>query len=220
MTGDGWMTGRTLYYALRLNDLQRFPIPEITSPIVLKIASLGVLIIESSFGILIWFKNFRAVILALGVCLHLTIEYSMNIPLFEWIMIAMYLTFLDPADLSQVWSHIKNRAVAHVKTGPTLLVDYKYSRCKKIADVISVLNIFGLINIEDIENGNATNLQRDCNPDRFTQSRMLTDGRLMGIVATIVSISPFIPLLWFLCPVRWVQTNLNWPATSDAAARS
>jgi hypothetical protein len=58
MTGDGWLTGRTLYYALRLSDLQRFPVHEITNSILLKVASVGVLIVESSFGILIWFKIF------------------------------------------------------------------------------------------------------------------------------------------------------------------
>jgi len=46
-------------------------------------------------------KRWRYKILAGGLLLHLGIEYAMNIALFEWVMIALYITFLDPADVEK-----------------------------------------------------------------------------------------------------------------------
>lgn len=183
-----------------------------------KSASIGVLVVESSFGVLIWFKGFRLIILALGVCLHLTIEYSMNIPLFEWIMVATYITFLDSDDLSRVWLPIKRWCAAHVKTRPILLADYSCFRCKRTVELVRILDVFGLISTQDIGNiGGNTQPRHNCS--NAAPTRMLTDSGFWSNLAVLISISPFIPMLWPLWPLCWLQINPKLRTRSDLAAR-
>ena len=44
--------------------------------------------------------------LAAGLMLHLGIEYSMNLPLFEWIMMTAYVSFVDSRDIERalIWA--------------------------------------------------------------------------------------------------------------------
>jgi len=41
--------------------------------------------------------------------LHLGIEYAMNIPLFEWMIVATYVNFIYPEDLSRTLTWTRNR---------------------------------------------------------------------------------------------------------------
>jgi Vitamin K-dependent gamma-carboxylase len=96
-----WINGTAVYYALRLEDFHRFPIPPLHSLFVIKSLTWLTLLIEFALGVLIWFKELRYPVLLAGVCLHLGIEYAMNIPLFEWMIVATYVNFIDPEDLSR-----------------------------------------------------------------------------------------------------------------------
>ena len=44
-------------------------------------------------------RPLRYPLLVLGLLLHLGIEYSLNIPMFEWDVLTAYVLFIDPADL-------------------------------------------------------------------------------------------------------------------------
>jgi hypothetical protein len=51
--------------------------------------------------------------LALGVLFHLWLEYSLNIPLFQWDVLSAlsgYILFVDPADIARAWDGIKRRS--------------------------------------------------------------------------------------------------------------
>ena len=64
--------------------------------------------IELGLGTLVWFRELRYPVLLAGLCLHLGIEYAMNIPLFEWISIATYAVFIYPEDLSRAGEWIRH----------------------------------------------------------------------------------------------------------------
>lgn len=100
--GPTWMNGTAVYYALHLQE-RRLPMPGIENLFVLKLLTWGTLAIEFSLGTLVWFRELRYPILLAGLCLHMGIEYAMSIPLFEWIAISLYVTFIYPEDLSRVW---------------------------------------------------------------------------------------------------------------------
>lgn len=102
--GTKWMDGTALYYVLRLDAFRRFPMPIINSMWIVKSLTWGTLLIEFALGVLVWFKELRYPVLIAGLCLHLGIEYSMNIPMFEWIMMATFLTFVEPEDLTRMWN--------------------------------------------------------------------------------------------------------------------
>jgi hypothetical protein len=101
-----WINGTAVYYALHLQDFHRFPLPPLHNLFLIKSLTWLTLLIEFALGVLVWFKELRYPVLLAGLCLHLGIEYSMNIPLFEWIIVATYINFVDPEDLSRTWNWV------------------------------------------------------------------------------------------------------------------
>lgn len=108
--GAPWLQGTALYYIYHVDELRHFPLPSwFYHPIVLKFGSWLALVLEFSLGVLIWVKEFRYVLLALGLLFHLWLEYSLNIPLFQWDILSAYVLFIDADDLSRIWSGIRTR---------------------------------------------------------------------------------------------------------------
>ncbi|MBV9405130.1 MAG: HTTM domain-containing protein [Acidobacteriaceae bacterium] len=110
--GDPWVNGTALYYVLHLEELRRFPLPGwIQQPLILKLGSWFTLAVEFSLGVLIWFKELRYPLLALGVLFHLGIEYALNIPMFEWDVLTAYILFVDAKDIVRARDWIYARFV-------------------------------------------------------------------------------------------------------------
>ena len=70
--------------------------------ICIYIATWTTLAIESALGVLVWFKELRYPTLIAGVCLHLGLEYALNIQLFGWIMMTSFVIFIPPPDMEWV----------------------------------------------------------------------------------------------------------------------
>src|SRR5215469_5403759 len=103
--GATWLHGTALFYVYHLEELRRFPIPAwFFHPLVLKIGNWSALALEFSLGVLIWVREFRYVLLALGLLFHLWLEYSLNIPLFQWDILSAYILFVDANDILRVAS--------------------------------------------------------------------------------------------------------------------
>ena len=108
--GADWVDGNALYYVTHVAQMKRFPLPPfVYQPILLKLGTWCAMAFELAFGILVWFKETRYAVLLAGVAFHLLIEYSFNIQLFEWMMVASYAVFLDPADLSRAAKWFQHR---------------------------------------------------------------------------------------------------------------
>jgi len=106
--GAPWLQGTALFYVYHIDELKRFPLPGwFFDPIVLKVGSWSALALEFSLGVLIWVKEFRYVLLVLGVMFHLWLEYSLNVPLFQWDVLSAYILFVDPADLTGAWRQMR-----------------------------------------------------------------------------------------------------------------
>jgi len=102
--GAPWLQGSALFYVYHLDELKRFPVPNwFFKPIMLKLGSWSALALEFSLGVLIWVKDFRYVLLTLGLLFHLWLEYSLNIPLFQWDILSAYVLFIDPDDMVRLW---------------------------------------------------------------------------------------------------------------------
>ncbi len=101
--GAPWLNGTALFYVFHIHAIQRFPLPCWTRQLwILKLVTWYTLVLEFSLGVLIWFRPFRYPLLLLGLLFHLSIEYSLNIPMFEWDVLTAYVLFIDPADLQRV----------------------------------------------------------------------------------------------------------------------
>jgi hypothetical protein len=112
--GQAWLHGTALFIVYHLNAMKRFPLPGwFYHPMVLKVGSWATIATEFALGILIWVRKLRYFILAFGVALHLWLEYSLNIPMFQWDVLTAYILFIEPEDLARV----SRRATALLRRG-------------------------------------------------------------------------------------------------------
>ena len=85
LRGHNWPDGEAVAYAFRLDDLARFPAPDIgASLLVTHVLTYGTLLVEAALGTLIWVPRLRKWVLLAGVCLHLGIEYRLRVGFFSW----------------------------------------------------------------------------------------------------------------------------------------
>ncbi len=107
VTGNMWMNGTAVFYTARLVEFQRFPVPYVFEHMwTIKIWTWATLVIELALGSIVWIKELRYPVLLSGVLLHAGIDYSMNIPLFAFIMIFTYVTFVEPAHIHRILSRL------------------------------------------------------------------------------------------------------------------
>jgi hypothetical protein len=112
IVGGPWIEGTAVFTASRIEDLQRLPIPFVFEHAwTINFLTWSTLALEASLFTLIWVKEFRYWVIAAAICFHLTIEYHMNIPLFEWLMIASYVLFIDAKDLARFFKWLHNKVV-------------------------------------------------------------------------------------------------------------
>jgi hypothetical protein len=105
-----WRNGTALYYVYHLDSLRRFAVPAwLLGATTLKWAGWSAIALEFALGVLIWVKDLRYILLAMGVLFHLSLEYSLNISLFQWDVLSGYILFIDPADAARAWNWIKLR---------------------------------------------------------------------------------------------------------------
>lgn len=110
LKGHTWLNGTALYYVMHLHSIARFPLPHWTqSTAMLRAGSWFTLALEFSLGTLIWWRRFRYALLLVGLLFHLSIEYSFNLPLFEFDVLTAYILFVDPVDLEQWWGALRQR---------------------------------------------------------------------------------------------------------------
>lgn len=99
-----WLDGTAVYYALRLDDMTRFMLPEaITeSMALLKLLTWSTLVLEFGVPLLIWFRRTRWFCIAGAVLFHLGTDYAMNLCLFHWIMIVGLMSFVRYEELQAI----------------------------------------------------------------------------------------------------------------------
>ena len=111
--GPLWLHGTALYYVYHLDAIKRFPVTSwLLRPTMLKLGSWSALTLEFSLGVLIWIKKLRYILLALGLLFHLCLEYSLNVPMFQWDVLSAYILFVDPAHITRASNWIRRRVFA------------------------------------------------------------------------------------------------------------
>ncbi|ADW68814.1 HTTM domain-containing protein [Granulicella tundricola] len=94
--GNTWWNGTALYYVVNLGEVRRFPIPHILHTAwVLRLGGWCAMAFELLFPCLVWFKRFRNPILIAGLLFHLSLEYALNVPMFQWEVLSAYVLFLN-----------------------------------------------------------------------------------------------------------------------------
>ena len=99
--GTTWLGGTALHLTLNNPELDRFDVSFLSHyPTTLNLLSHGALFTEFALPLLLWFRATRFWAIGLGLALHGGILILINAPLFGELMIACYLPFLDPDELS------------------------------------------------------------------------------------------------------------------------
>ena len=101
LLGDAWLDGTALHYALHLDDFGgRAPwvagVLEITW--ILKLATWLVIAAELLLVFGVWIPQMRFPTIVIGLALHLGIELTLNLFLFQWLMILILLTHVRPEE--------------------------------------------------------------------------------------------------------------------------
>ena len=111
MRGTTWNDGTAVSYALRVGDLERFPVPHLLtdSVLVANLMTYGTLATELALGVLVWNRRARPWVLGLGLALHLGIDYSMRVGFFTFAMLVLYLAFVPPESASRAILAVRER---------------------------------------------------------------------------------------------------------------
>jgi uncharacterized membrane protein YphA (DoxX/SURF4 family) len=114
-----WFFGNGCYFATRLTDFAKMRLPFILdNRICLELMCWGTIIIEGSLGVAIWIKEIRYWVIFAGILLHLGIDWTLNIPIFEFAFMSIFILFIDPNDLKKLghWLKLFGRRLCLKKT--------------------------------------------------------------------------------------------------------
>jgi hypothetical protein len=149
--GAAWLDGTALGYVYRLEEFRRFPAPAfLRDALMVRLGTWGTLAVEFALGALVWLREWRYPILLAGAALHLSLEYIMNVPLFQWIIVSTYLTFLYPEDLTRVWNRARARVNARLGEPVLAIYDGGSEGVARAANVLRAIDIFGRLRMVDL----------------------------------------------------------------------
>lgn len=111
LQGETWRNGTAVSYALRVQDIARFPPPTalLDSVVAAEWLTFGTLLLELSLGVLVWNRRARPYVLVLGVVMHLLIGVGVIVGFFSLGMLCLYLVFLSPVAANQVVRRARRR---------------------------------------------------------------------------------------------------------------
>ena len=73
-----------------------------------RVVGWGPLAVETSLWTLIWIKELRYWVILAGVLLHICIDLTMSLPIFEMLFVIAYVVFVDPDDLVRLGNWIRS----------------------------------------------------------------------------------------------------------------
>lgn len=120
--GITWNDGTAVSYSLRIEDLERFPLPGLVteSVIISNLATFGTLAVELAIGVFVWNRVLRPWVLGLGLGLHLGIDYSIRVGFFSYALFAAYVAFVPPARAEAVLLGARDRIKARRGRAPAV----------------------------------------------------------------------------------------------------
>ncbi|MGA7625331.1 MAG: HTTM domain-containing protein, partial [Candidatus Acidiferrales bacterium] len=215
--GTPWVQGTALYYVYHIDELQRFPLPSwLLRPTMLKLESWFALGLEFSLGVLIWIKELRYYLLAVGLLFHLTLEYSLNVPMFQWDVLSAYVLFFEPSDLERVWRWISPRVGRHLG-GPVTVIYEPASQ--RLASLLATLDIFGRLSLVNFRDSQEMRAQINIAGQK-TRNQLLvaTESGVSGGRDAFRSIARALPLLWPAAILLMIQRFLTFGKSANSSA--
>lgn len=213
--GRSWRNGTAVYYALHVDSFRRFPVPFANRLPVIRLMTWGTMVIEFSIGFLVWVRALRYAVLAAALFLHLSIEYSMNLPLLEWTFMCTLVTFIYPEDLSKAWEWICDRLGPRLGAMATVVYDGASSSSLRTMNTLKALDVFRRLRFLDLhsEEGSAIFPVTDATPGLDRVTFMTPSGPQEG-VAGLQAIATLVPMLWPLAIPSLFRAGVPSPAAT------
>jgi predicted DCC family thiol-disulfide oxidoreductase YuxK len=144
LMGSEWRDGTAVYYPLHNPDYVRLPMfwMDASHVWLVHLVTWATLAVEIAMWTLVWIPRLRLKVLGCAIFLHLMIDYSINIPLFEWLMIASFLLFLTSADLEKAREAL-SRSFAAMRM--RLVYDGECGFCRSALLLVRYFDIMRLI---------------------------------------------------------------------------
>ncbi len=195
MFGKAWRNGTAVYYVLRLNGFRRFPVPFSDNLFMIRFSTWATLAVEFAAGSLVWFARLRYAVLIAATLLHLSIEYSMNLPLFELMMISTYVTFIYPEDLTRAWGWLADRAGPRLGAVATVVYDGNSEPSRRTMNLLRALDIFRRLRFLEAHSPEGASAFPQANGGTGPVHYVTGKGPQIGFTG-LCSIAPLVPLLW------------------------
>lgn len=95
--GVSWLQGTAAFYAVEVADFRRRRLPPFARTMFwARAGTWSTLAIELLLGLAVWIRELRYPVLAMGVAMHLLMDWFMNLHLFGATMIVCLTLFVDP----------------------------------------------------------------------------------------------------------------------------
>lgn len=116
VTEQQWLNGDAIYYVTHLSGLRNYPITYLSDhQWACCLLAWGMLAVEFAMFTLVWIKQLRYWVLLAGAILHLGMDWSLYIPVFQYVMIALYVNYIDGKDVDRTLHWISDVLLAGVK---------------------------------------------------------------------------------------------------------
>jgi hypothetical protein len=111
LAGETWQNGTAVAYSLRQRDMLVFAPPGwiLDNLVVANVLTWGTLVIEVAIGVLVWKQKWRPWVLGMGVVLHLSISFALEVGFFSAAMFVLYLAFIPPERVKAFATRLKKR---------------------------------------------------------------------------------------------------------------
>ncbi|MBX9878109.1 MAG: HTTM domain-containing protein [Candidatus Obscuribacterales bacterium] len=189
--GASWMDGTAVYYAAHLTQFQRFTSPLLDQLWLCSLLSLGTLAFELSFPFLIWVKELRYPLLFVGALFHAGLDWAMVIPLFQPVMMAGYLPFIEAKDFGRMFDLVRSLVGNIFGEKVRVAYDDKSAVASRLAETVRRLDVFHLT---QLKSGSA-----DSNNGLTVSIR----SEKVGMLQAVRVLSLRLPLLLPLYPVTF-----------------
>ncbi|MBW3662631.1 MAG: HTTM domain-containing protein [Actinobacteria bacterium] len=112
--GDTWAEGTAVGYALRIDDLTRFAVPDVITEqlVIVNLLTYGTLAIELAIPLLVWNRRLRPWVLGLGAVMHVAIDLTITVGFFSYAVFVGYLAFIPSETADRLVDRLRIGAAA------------------------------------------------------------------------------------------------------------
>jgi hypothetical protein len=182
--GSHWRDMTATWYPARLHEFDRFPVPGFVNQLpIVYFTTFATLAIELSLGTLVFYRPLRKWVLLGGIGMHAFIDYSMNIPLFSYLMVALYISFYDGSEIDG-WAR---RVGVRLARWRATVFFPQGMQLKPTSDaMLEAADPFGLVSYEEgmAPTWQATSKGKPANPYRISWSRSV-GAWIIGPIPTL-----------------------------------